>query len=232
MPRLKSRNNMPPISFRFLQPETGWDSTKVLPGTPSLRVVATALIDHRRGNKFYADKNGWSMDYETVVNEVDSYTALLNEKAGYFEFVEGADPPKTMPLPAGVFRTVAAGAKQVVGGVKAWLEMFGPTGHPVAHELAEERALVCINCPKHDADLGWIGKFEVEAAKVIRTQLGIKHDMKLATTQDAKLGLCTACLCPMVIKVHAPLDFALERMDDETKAKLHPECWMMVESKS
>jgi hypothetical protein len=54
-------------------------------------------------------------------------------------------------------------------------------------------------------------------------------DRKLSTMVDAQLNVCVACLCPLKLKVHAPLEFIARHMDPETRAALDPQCWMLAE---
>lgn len=232
MPRLKSRNHFPPVYFRYLQPETGWDSTKFV-GQQGIDAVARALLEHRKGNKHLAEKHGWKMDYGQIVDEVDEFTAILNLKAGHYDYVATDSPPNplkplTSSLPGNV--AAAAGAKRIVGGLKAFIELFGEEGSPVAHDEAERRAAICAVCPKNDKDLNWIEKFETGAAHLLKMQLSIRHDMKLETSKDKELGLCAACGCPMELKVHAPLEFIRKRTNSDVMMNLHSSCWIPKEA--
>jgi UV DNA damage repair endonuclease len=60
----------------------------------------------------------------------------------------------------------------------------------------------------------------------------IKNDAKITTSLDAKLETCQACDCPMVLKVHCPLDVILEREKPEHLAKLDPRCWILKEKET
>lgn len=101
MPRLVSREKMLPGGFTFRQPEVNWESTK----WASFDSIVHALIAVRQGNPAMRDKHGWSVDYQTVANEVDTYNAVICEKMGWTAYYtgrplqEGAQTPP-FPLPA------------------------------------------------------------------------------------------------------------------------------------
>ena len=71
--------------------------------------------------------------------------------------------------------------------------------------------------------------FTRPAAEAIKLQLQKLAARKLATTVDSQLNVCTACLCPLKLKVHTPLPFILEHMSANTKAELDAKCWILSE---
>lgn len=68
--------------------------------------------------------------------------------------------------------------------------------------------------------------FTVPASNAIRAQLERKHAMKLETPSDEHLGVCTACDCPLKLKVWMPLDRILAKMPKAAYDALHVNCWI------
>ena len=53
--------------------------------------------------------------------------------------------------------------------------------------------------------------------------------LSLATAVDDQLGSCTACICPLKLKVHCPADYIQAHLKPAVKAQLDPRCWMLSE---
>lgn len=111
-----------------------------------------------------------------------------------------------------------------MGTLTAWL---GSGGECVDIKEAERRAAICAVCPKNHRTEGWLlGLFTRPAIRGIRMQLERKCDMRLETSLDPLLGLCTACFCVLILKVWTPPEMILKHLKPKTKAKLHPDCWI------
>jgi hypothetical protein len=203
----------------------------------SFDVTTKSIIAHRKANPALVKKHGWATSYPEVANELDAYNDARCRAHGWIHYVTSESPPpflaprSSLPLRPGG----AAGEKggsRIVAGIKTLLDWLGSGGQPVAKELAEKRALVCATCPQNGRG-DWTRWFTVPASQKIKKQLEIRNDLKLATSQDGKLGVCEACLCPLHLKTWAPLEHILKEMDEATKAKLNqenPRCWILSES--
>lgn len=225
MVRLKDRQRQIPNGFRFRQPETGWESTRFA----SFDTIVNGLIQHRLANPYHAAKSKWATTYDAVAAEVDYYNARVCVHFGWQDYITtddgGPPPPKWVPpsTPSRVnpVKAVAAGAETLL----SWL---GDGGVPVSQEQADQRAAICIACalnvPKTLADF-----FTVSAQAFIHTQLEKKNDMKLSAKDEDKLGICSACACPMKLKVWTPISHIKAKLPKEVIPNLDPSCWVTKE---
>ena len=236
MATLKSREQFCPGGFRFLQPETGWDSEAHVRGR-SFSTIVRALIEHRLANPWLVTKHNWNTDYESVSNEVDAYTAALLQASGYTDFIQDgggySEPPKIHPLSHLSSRLGnAAGKSNIVAGVKTLTDWLGDGAAPVIPTLAKQRAETCVKCPMNGPG-DWKKYFTGPVAALIKLQVGMKHDMKLETPVDSKLGVCTACDCPLQLKVWVDIEHILKSSTEEALRKMAVDgkaCWVTKES--
>ena len=222
--RLKSRMNSPPNGFLYHQKETNWQSWKVAPITQyDFKQLCLALQAHRRANPQYH----LATDLAVIEAEVDQANAVrvaaMPNTESYLMNTEAPVPflqaPKAKPLNAAEkVSALAAGAETV--------DDFLESGEqPVNVEVATERAQICAECPQNGrGDMTrW---FTIPASELIRKQLERREQRGLTTMLDGQLGICTACLCPLKLKVHFQLPFILKHMSDDVKKKLDPRCWI------
>ena len=229
MAHLKSRTEHPPYSFRYLQPETG--QTKEFEG--SFNFVVEQVIKLRQANPFLTERHGWRTDWEGVAEDVDAYNTARCIAGGWLAFVvldDGAAPPpaqkKTMGKSAGA---VALGSvKRVAAGVAVLVEWLGSGAKAVDQALADSRAAICADCPRNDGG-DFTSYFTEPIANKIRTQLEIRGDLQLRTPSDERLTVCSACSCPLKLKVWVPIDHVLSHTVDEVKNQLDTRCWILHE---
>lgn len=177
---------------------------------------------------------------------VDAQNALrVSLIRGAQTYITEGGPAIPVPFPTAkstgnFFRHVVAGAGRVppqwfkkLGQIKTGAitigDWLGHGGVPVAETLSGKRAEVCATCPKNqqgDPD----GFFTKGASEILRRQLAERDQMKLSTPQDEKLGVCSACGCPLKLKVHCPLEFIKRHMPAAQTAELDPECWVRKET--
>lgn len=235
--RLKTRVKGIPNGLRFQIPEINWNSVNAVGRHPSWETLVNAVIAARNANPHHRDKHKWSVDVETVADEVDAYNTKICLDNGWNNYVAvpggGALPPRP-PSSASDGRQLSAAVsaiKKLWTGLKTtgdWLDSNEP---PVALDLAENRAATCVACPKNEkaALTDW---FTVPASKAIERQLVKLHSRNIATSQDASLFTCSACLCPLQLKVHTPLNFIQPNLSSEVIASLRNgrDCWILKES--
>lgn len=201
----------------------------------SFGVVVATLIVARAANPALVKQFGWSLDYETVANEVDESNAAHCIRNGWTNYVIGGDQggapapfpfPRNRPAPPTLSQklsNVAAGSEVIVEWIKSGAEA-------VPQEQANARAEVCGVC-RLNGKGGWESYFTVPASNAIRAALRNRSEFGLSTPHDDKLGVCEACSCPMALKVFLPLDKFFGSMTQQAKDGLHPQCWILAEVK-
>lgn len=241
MPDMKSISIVPPHGWRFFESRTGWpkDPKSGRPnpnyfGTVDFYSVRDQIIQHRKANPRFSGQ--WSTDPDVVEKELRRFNAiLLSGDPMAASYITGGDPSsKKASGPLGTIRAgfaaAVAAVERVSAGVAVALEWLGEGLKPVSAELATKRAAVCAGCPANEPkDL--TSFFTVPAAALIRQQIEIKNDMKCVTPYDDKLGICTACGCPMKTKVWTPLEHISKRLLPASREKLLPVCWIPREER-
>lgn len=221
--RLKERQKQIPGGFRFIIPALKWQSTP----WASLDSITRSAIGALQGNPHIAQKLGWDLSYESMINRVDEYNALVCQHFGWADYFVssegGAAEPSPFPAPhqAGALQrlgSVAAGAKTLVHWISSGAEA-------VPKPEAELRAGICAQCPANEkGDL--LSFFTMPVAEAIREAYNQRRGWSLSTSSDHLLGVCTACDCPLRLKIHLPMDRILTSLKPEQKAALHPNCWI------
>ena len=115
--------------------------------------------------------------------------------------------------------------RQLAAGAAILADWLGDGAPLVDSETANTRAVICATCPQNGrGDLyRW---FTVFASETIRKQISAFQDRKLTTPSDEKLGICYACLCPLKLKVHVPVESIKNHLSETARAKLDPRCWI------
>lgn len=226
MSRLKSRSHQIPNGFKFKLVEAKWESVP----WSSFDTIVDAAFTVGRANPYLAKKLNWPTTREGWADRIDLYNAKLCESHGWRNFIVddggGVAGPKETRLSQSV-RHVAAGAATVK-------EMWGAEG-PTTREQANARAKICCEgapgnkrCPFNDTG-DWTRFFTVPASNFIRTGLGIMKDMDLTTDYDPGLNICTACDCPLKLKVFTKLEHIRKHMPADVPPKLPEWCWLKKE---
>jgi hypothetical protein len=105
-------------------------------------------------------------------------------------------------------------------------EWLGSGLKPVAQDVAEKRAAVCVACPLNVKG-NWLQKLEASAADKVRSLMEVRNDLKLRTSQDANLGSCAACDCALQLKTWQPMDLIQKNTSDEVRSRLDKACWIL-----
>jgi hypothetical protein len=230
MLRLKNRRQAIPNGFHYVQRESGWDNSKVAPTTVwDFNALCRAIQSHRAANPaLKLNTNLTAIEAEVDAVNSARIAAIPGAAAEYLQDV-GSAPASFPQAPAHSLSQVVAAAKAVSAGAKTVLDFEGSGDSPVSNEQATTRAEVCTACPKNEAG-GLSRFFTIPAAAAIKAQLERAHEMKLTTTFDDKLNVCSACLCPLKLKIHFPIAFIVKHMSEEVKAKLDKGCWILKEA--
>ena len=217
--RLRERAKHPPGGYRYTVAQTNWSISPWI----SFDAAVQQIIAHRRANPYQAQVNGWSLDPQTVADELDAFNAKVCQEMGWNQYIGPGDPPKSKAP-----QSLLSLSAQVAAGAKAIAEWEIEGGTLVPQELAEQRGATCSSCPKNASGdlLSW---FTVPAAELIKKQLEGRNNMKIHTNSDPLLGVCECCACPLKLMIHIPLEIKLSKLRSEDKAKMPPHCWVVVE---
>lgn len=231
MLRIKNKRANVPNGYLYVQRETGWDASKVIPYTISdFYAVCQAIQQHRQANpQKRLNTSMPAIEAELEAVTVARLVAMPGAAAEYLMDVGGAAPSFQVPPQ----QTIVAKLVHVAEALKVgkdvlfdWEESGQP---PVAPELSAKRAEVCVACPKNE--MGALDRFFTFAAEtLIKSRLEKLTQSKMATPSDNQLGVCSACLCVNRLKVHAPIQFINEHTPPVIRAALDPSCWVLSES--
>ncbi len=221
MARLKDRQRQIPGGFKFALPDLNYTSTPFASFDTILNAVWTII----KANPAVSQARGWPQTKADTGDWIDTFNADYCFYNGWKDYINGepdGGPPKSTPPPSQAAR-LAAGAKTIAG----WL---GEGAIPVSAEKAEERAFVCTRCPLNvPGDLSTF--FTRAASDLLRHQIAAAREVDLVTIHDHRLGVCSACSCPMRLKVWVPIGNITKNMTDESREALDPKCWISNESK-
>jgi hypothetical protein len=222
--RLKSRRECPPNGFQHKEKTSGWFLQ-----TWDFNLLVDETIKHRRANP----QLKLSTIKSQVEDEIDTENAIrvLAIKGAEIYVVSGGGPVPKPILPRNLPNRLAAvvgAGKKLVSGAELLEEWLGSGGKPESENVANSRAMVCAQCPKNGSG-GLLRYFTEAASERIRRTLEIKNDMSLSTPFDEKIGVCEACLCPLKLKVWAPLDLVKKHLTPEAWEDLDPTCWILNE---
>lgn len=212
----------------MILPETGQQK----PFKGSFRSVCEQTLVLVNSNPFLAKKHGWPTTMEGMEIMVENYTVQRCLAGRWLDWLL-LDAPFPEATPSYQKKTLLAGVvggvARVKAGIGVLLEWLGDGGQPVDPALAVARASVCATCPKNDGG-DFKAYFTKPIADRIRLQLEMRGEMQLRTSHDDKLTVCSACDCPLKLKVHVPIDYVLRHTSNSTRSNLDPRCWILSES--
>jgi hypothetical protein len=217
MPIDLNTHETPPGGWCYRQSATGWSAPTPVGSTYSQTV--TLIIQHRLKNPAIVAKHHLSTDPAVVGEELMDFNRLRL----------GIPKPQPAPMsfshPSSMPGRVAAAAveiKTAARGTAVLLDWLTSGGQPVAKELAEARAKVCVACP-FNVEGTW---FTVAPAEIIRSTLSARSDLKLETPYDDQLKSCGICKCLNRLKPHVPLDHILKKTAPDIMASFPENCWI------
>lgn len=221
-----------PNGYLYVQKETGWDASKVMPHTINdFRAVAQAIRQHRMANpQFKLNTNITAIENELELTNVVRIAAMPGGVETYLMEVGGA-PPSFQSAPAHSLQAVAAVGANLRTGKDILFDWEESGQPPVAQELADKRAFICAACPKNGKG-GLSRYFTVPAAAWVQARFEKLHELKMETPNDVNLGICEGCLCANKLKVWTPISFIKEHTPPEMMTKLDVSCWVLSEIKN
>lgn len=217
----------------MFQPEINWRAQR----NASFHNIVMGLIAARAANPAKVAIHHWSLDYNTVAEEVDEFNARLCQSHGWDDYISVPQiptvpkvlPPNQPKVLQGL-KNAAVAARELVRGAKTLIEWLDSGEAPVVQEVAEKRALTCSACPKNVKG-DWTAWFTVPASELIKRQIEKAQELKLVTAKDADIHLCDVCKCPLRLKVHAPISWITKNLSPDLLTKLRnvPGCWVGIE---
>lgn len=210
-------HTFPSGGWCFRQSQTGWAAPTPVGSTYAQTVEL--IIRHRLKNPAIIQKHKLSTDPAVVGEELLDFNRLRlgipKPQPPSMSFPQRNSLPERVAVAAGNIKRAAQGTAVV-------LDWLASGGAPVAPELAEKRAVICVACPQNQTG-DW---YTVAPAEIIKAALNARQDLKLSTTHDAELKSCQICRCLMALKVHTPLEFIVQRTKPEIMAEFPSHCWI------
>lgn len=217
-----SRSQIPPGGWQFYQPQTKWSAPTPIASTFDQTVVL--IIKHRLANPAITIKHKLATDVVTVGNELESYQRA---RLGMGPAISPKlSPPPSRPQMSGAVSQAVAVVKKIAQGAAVLMEWDESGLPPVASEVSETRATICATCPQNMKDANLTDIFTVPLANMIKRRFERLQQLNLKTSHDAELSTCKACLCPLRLKVHTPIQLA-QKISPEARADLDPRCWIL-----
>lgn len=222
---IKDRNRPIPNGHGVYDPGTGYRARPFA----SFEEQVNGVLQARIGNPGMTQRYRLSIDRADVENFVSTFLGKVAFDNGWTDYYVTADggsggaaPPFSRSL-----------GERLVGAAKAAglsVEWIASGAEAVPIELANKRAETCSKCPLNENG-DWLSTFTVPVAGAIRRALEARNGMKLETKFDDKIGVCTACDCVCRLKVHMGIQKIVSKMPADVKGALHPDCWILGESK-
>jgi hypothetical protein len=229
MTTLKMPDKQIPGGNQFYDPATGYRCRPYA----SVSEIVNGVISARKGNPGVTIQHHLSTDPAEVRVEVLHYLAEVCRAKGWNDYIQtggraeaaaSPPPPPTRP-PASAAQKLAS----VAGGAKVLVKWLASGAEAVPQELANARANVCATCPLNKSG-DFTEFFTVPVSHAIRAALNMRKSWKLETPYDAQLNVCEACLCPVALKVHLPINRIMADLPEDNFKRLHPLCWIQKES--
>jgi len=214
-----SESRTPPNGWCFRQPEFGsW--TVQNPISKTLNQAVLEVIAARKQNPALTAKFQLSTNYEVVKSEVIRFN---RKRLG---LPEEATPAPFLESPSRLLRGVgdaAVNLKRAAQGTAVVLDWLRSGGAPVAQEIADKRASICVECPKNVEATAW---YVQAPAQLIKETLEARKDLKLETPYGERLKSCDVCRCVLPLKVWVPLEHIVSRTKPEVMAEFPAQCWI------
>lgn len=226
MVRLASRMNCPVNGFMVTVAETGWHQQFW-----DFRSAGDSLWAHLKANDGLVGRFPHLPKSRAACDAfVDLQNAMRMQKIRGADsyIVEDQSPNPNLSAPqrrSGVVGRVS----NAVSGARVLESWFGSGGRPVAADLAQRRADVCLQCPLNKLGDFW-QRTEASVASGLRSLLEFKGDLNLKTHGEESLHSCQACDCWMPLKIWVPLSHIAANTTPETRASLDPSCWVLSET--
>jgi len=224
-----NEHTIPPGGWQFYQPETRWRAPTPIAST--LNQTIMLIREMRMKNPAITAKFKLATNTEAIKMDVLKFN---RKRLGLP--LEGTRLPFPVP-PSNPQPSVAGAAAGVSGlenlrraaqGSAVVLDWLGAGATPVAQDLAEKRAFICVKCPKNSPG-SWYTEGPAELIKkAVETwkRMTGRADFEFQTRQGDRLKSCDVCRCLMPLKVFVPLDHILDKTKPEVMAEFPEHCWI------
>lgn len=117
-------------------------------------------------------------------------------------------------------------ARAIPRGIETIREWLGSEdGACVSSELAQQRADVCLKCPRLQPS----GVVSEVVAEAIKRHLEVKNDLGMRVQGEKSLTRCSMCSCEMRLKVWVPLSIVRRHLAPEQFNDAPTPCWQTEE---
>ncbi len=212
-----SRDRTPSGGWAFRQAATGW--TAPTPIASTFLQTVQLIIAHRKANPAITAKHQLATNPEAVASELETYTRKRLGLPGVGQVPFQASRNLSLSGAAGA---AVEGLKRAAAGTAVPIDWLRSGGMPVERTLANKRAAICLECPKHEKGAWYV----VAAGELIKKTIEARSDIKLETDYDSQLMACGVCDCLLRAKVHCPLDVIVSKTKPEIMAALPSNCWI------
>lgn len=218
-----SHTQTPPQGWSYYQPQTRW--TLPNPVSVTFDQAVMLIIKHRQANPAITIQFRLATDFNSVAAELDAYTRT---RLGMPPIsVPKPTPPPAVPQLSGAVQAGVAAVKKIAAGAALLMEWEESGMPPASQAISQDRANTCVTCPKNEQGKGLTDYFTGPLSEKLRARYARLFALNLTTTHDDKLNVCSACLCPLRLKVHTPIELILKRLKPEQRAELDPRCWIL-----
>lgn len=109
-------------------------------------------------------------------------------------------------------------------------DWVGGGAKTVPQEKAQARADTCMACPMNKPNY----VLEVTAGEALRKLLEVRSQLKIHVRDEQRLHTCEACGCPLVPKVHAPIEHVAKGINFPAGEldRFWEHCWIKKELKT
>lgn len=232
---LKNTNTLPPGGWVYEQKDNDGKVVKRFKSMSPFKEACMEILKCREANKFNR------ATLPQVMEDVDEAQCIrlgydqnfVKKKAVTFTPAKLFSP---VHLREGV-RRVADTLGGLSNGARILLRWLGEGSKPVAPEIAQARAEVCLHvaegkpCPFNQNGFKPVERI----AELIRDQTEQKNELKLSVQGEEGLHTCALCFCSLPLKVHVPIEQILSGTPAPMLEKFkreQPKCWMVTEAEN
>jgi hypothetical protein len=113
-------------------------------------------------------------------------------------------------------------------GSRILSEWLGHGGYPVSLARANDRALVCMDCPQNRKSKWWETAKDAIAAAICE-HLEVKNKLNMHVAVENDLGMCKPCGCCTRLKIHVPIEHIARHLPSDAVSKFPKHCWIIEE---
>ncbi|HEU4344047.1 MAG TPA: hypothetical protein VFU31_21030 [Candidatus Binatia bacterium] len=211
---------MPPGGFPFEQKKADGAVHKFDGLTYGFNDQCKRIRDYRIGN------NLMPTDLYAIGEELDAFTCeRLGFDPRWCESKKNTSGWQTLKQSAS---HIVRSARHAAVGSKIIIDWLGSGGQPVAQELAQARADVCLQCPKNQEG-HFVAKLTAFVAKAIHDQRREKLRMGLRVNGEDRIHTCSVCSCHLPLKLFVPYDVIAARTLESEWKEFPDFCWVLKE---